>query len=87
MRTTFVGYVDSDYTEDLDKRRSTTGYLFTFAGALVCWRYILQTTVALSTTEADYMAATKAIKEVIWLLGLTNDLGIGQDQVHMMCDS
>ena len=33
------------------------------------------------------MAATKAIKEVIWLLGLTDDLDIGQDQVHVMCDS
>ena len=33
------------------------------------------------------MAATEAIKEVIWLLGLTDDLGVGQDQVHVMCDS
>ena len=79
--------MDSDYTGDLDKRRSTTGYLFILAGAPVCWRSILQSTVALSTTETEYMAATEAIKETIWLLGLIDDLGIGQDQVHVMCDS
>ena len=45
-----VGYVDSDYAGDLDKR-STTGYLFILAGAPVCWRSILQATVSLSTTE------------------------------------
>ena len=60
-----IGYVNSDFAGDLNKRRSTTGYLFTLAGAPVCWRSILQSTVALSTTEAEYMAATEAIKEVI----------------------
>ncbi|VVA40018.1 PREDICTED: Retrovirus-related, partial [Prunus dulcis] len=51
-----VGYVDSDYAGDLDKRRSTTGFVFTIAGGPVSWRSILQSTVALSTTEAEYMA-------------------------------
>ena len=60
-----VGYVDSDYAGDLDKRRSTTGYVFTLAGGPICWRSILQSTVALSTTEAEYMAVTEAFKEAI----------------------
>ena len=60
-----VGYVDSDYAGDLDKRRSTTGYLFTMAGGPVCWRSTLQSTVALSTTEAEYMAVTEVFKEAI----------------------
>ena len=51
-----IGYVDSDYVGDLDKRRSTTGYVFTFSQAPVSWRSTLQSTVALSTTEAEYMA-------------------------------
>ncbi|KAH9770304.1 hypothetical protein KPL71_012330 [Citrus sinensis] len=57
---TVKGYVDSDFAGDLDKRKSTTGYVFTLAGAAVSWVLKLQTVVALSTTEAEYMAATQA---------------------------
>ena len=60
-----VGYVDSDFAGDLDKRRSTTGYLFTLAKAPVSWKSTLQSTVAVSTTEAEYMAVTEAVKEAI----------------------
>jgi hypothetical protein len=82
-----VGYVDSDYAGDLDKRRSTTGYVFTLAGGPVSWRSTLQNTVALSTTEAEYMAVADAIKEAIWLHGLIEDLGILQKNVKVLCDS
>jgi len=58
-----VGYCDSDFAGDMDKRRSTTGYVFTFAKAPVSWKSTLQSTVALSTTEAEYMAITEAVKE------------------------
>ncbi|KAM2761386.1 hypothetical protein COP1_025857 [Malus domestica] len=82
-----VGYVDSDYAGDLDKRRSTTGFVFTIAGGPVSWRSILQSTVALLTTEAEYMAVTEAIKEAIWLQGLLDDLGVQQDHVDVHCDN
>ena len=82
-----VGYCDSDYAGDLDKRRSTTGYLFTFAKAPVSWKSTLQSTVALSTTEAEYMAITEAVKEAIWLQGLLEDLGVGQKHIDVFCDS
>ena len=72
-----VGYCDSDYAGDLDKRRSTTGYVFTLVKAPVSWKSTLQSTVALSTTEAEYMAITEAVKEAIWLQGLLDDLGVG----------
>ncbi|KAH9684220.1 hypothetical protein KPL71_027928 [Citrus sinensis] len=71
-----VGYCDSDFAGDLDKRRSTTSYVFTLGGDPVSWRSILQSTIALSTTEAEYMAATEAVKEAIWLKGLLGDLGV-----------
>ncbi|KAH9724129.1 Integrase catalytic domain-containing protein [Citrus sinensis] len=71
-----VGYCDSDFAGDLNKRRSTTGYVFTLGGGPVSWRSILQSTIALSTTEAEYMAATEAVKEAIWLKGLFGDLGV-----------
>jgi len=44
-----IGYVDSDYVGDLDKRRSTTGYVFALSQTLVSWHSILQSIVALST--------------------------------------
>ena len=76
-----VGYVDSDFAGDLDKRRSTTGYVFTMANGLICWRLILQPTVALSTTEAEYMVIAEAIKEAMWTLGLLGDLGVEQHKL------
>ncbi|KAH9699088.1 Integrase catalytic domain-containing protein [Citrus sinensis] len=82
-----VGYCDSDFVGDLDKRRSTTGYVFTLGGGPVSWRSILQSTVALSTTEAEYMAATEAVKEAIWLKGLLGDLGVIQDNIAVFCDN
>ena len=82
-----VGYCDSNYAGDLDKHRSTTGYVFTLAKAPVCWRSTLQSTVALSTTEAEYMALTEAVKEAIWLQGLLGELGILQEHVKVYCDS
>ncbi|KAL5865755.1 hypothetical protein ACOSQ3_003269 [Xanthoceras sorbifolium] len=82
-----IGYCDSDYAGDLDKRRSTTGYVFTLARAPVSWKSTLQSTVALSTTEAEYMAVTEAVKEAIWLQGLLEDLGIGQKHFKVYCDN
>ncbi|KAL7135286.1 hypothetical protein ABFS83_11G083300 [Erythranthe nasuta] len=79
-----VGYVDSNYKGDLDKQRSTTRYVFTMAGGPFRWRPTLQSTVALSTSEAEYMAVTEAFIEAIWMHGLLNDLGIAQK--HVPCD-
>lgn len=59
-----VGYYDSYYAGDLDKRPSTTGYVFTLAGGAVSWRSMLETPVALSTTEAEYMAPTKPFNHI-----------------------
>ena len=47
---TIKGYVDSDFAGDLDKRKSTSGYVFTHAGGVVSWVSKLRMVVALSTT-------------------------------------
>ena len=75
--------MDSDYAGDLDKQRSTTGYLFSMAGEPVCWCSTLQSTVALFTIEAEYMAVTEAFKEAIWMHSLINDLGILQEHIDV----
>eukprot|EP00253_Pinus_taeda_P028582 PITA_28582 len=61
------GYVDSNFASDLDKRRSTSGYVFVLTGGAILWMSRLQNIVALSTTEAEYIAASHACKEAIWL--------------------
>jgi len=54
-----LGYVDSDFAVDVDNWRSTTGHVFTLGSGAVSWVSRLQKTVALSMTEAEYVAATK----------------------------
>ncbi|KAH9783016.1 hypothetical protein KPL71_009155 [Citrus sinensis] len=75
------------HNPDLDKRRSTTGYVFTLGGGPVSWRSILQSTIALSTTEAEYVAATETVKEAIWLKDLLGDLGVIQENIAVFCDN
>ena len=62
-----TGYSDSDYAGDLQTRRSTSGYIFQVCGAPVSWTSKRQSSVSLSTTEAEYTAASLATKEAIWL--------------------
>ncbi|MDM1359841.1 Ty1/Copia family ribonuclease HI, partial [Myroides marinus] len=63
------GYVDTDFAGDIDNRKSTTGFVFTLGGTATSWTSNLQKIVTLSTTEAEYVAATKVGKEMIWLHG------------------
>ena len=65
--TTLIGYCDANWGNDTFTRKSTTGYLFQLCGGLITWSCKRQATVALSSTEAEYMALTHATKEAIWL--------------------
>ncbi|KAL2653776.1 hypothetical protein R1flu_021904 [Riccia fluitans] len=62
---TLVGSVDSDYAQDLDTRRSTTGYVMTLGGGCITWRSVLQKCKTLSTIEDEYVVVTEAAKEAI----------------------
>jgi hypothetical protein len=62
-----IGYCDADYAGDLDTRKSTTAYVELMHGGAVTWRSVLQPTVALSTAEAEYMAAAGAAREALWM--------------------
>jgi hypothetical protein len=68
------GYVDSDMVGDKDSKRSTTGYVFTIGGTTLSWISKLKKVVALSTTEVEYIVATEASKEMIWLQGFMEEL-------------
>jgi len=82
-----VGYSDSDFAGDLDRRRSLTDYAFTLSGCAISWKATLQSTVTLSAIEAEYMAVTETVKEAIWLRGLVEDLGLHQGITTIFCDS
>jgi hypothetical protein len=62
-----LGYADADWGGDLDTRRSTTGYVFKTFGSVVAWKSRRQATVALSTTEAEYMSSADCARQAIWL--------------------
>jgi hypothetical protein len=70
-------FSDSDYAGNEDTRRSTTGCVVMFNGGAVIWQSRRQPTVALSTTEAEYMALTEAAKEVKWIRTFLAELGYG----------
>eukprot|EP00253_Pinus_taeda_P002288 PITA_02288 len=71
---------------DLDKRRSTAGYVFTLAGGAISWMSKLQETIALSTTKVEYIAASDASKEAIWLKRLLDKIGRMEEKVNVFCD-
>jgi transposase InsO family protein len=81
------GFCDSDYASDKTTRRSTTGYVFTLHGAAISWCSKRQQTVALSTAEAEYMAAAAAIKDALWLRKLLPELGIPCDSIEIKADN
>eukprot|EP00253_Pinus_taeda_P025478 PITA_25478 len=83
--TTVNGF--SDWAGDLDQRRSTSGYVFNLFGGAVSWMSKKQSVVALSTTEAEYMAATHASKEAVWLQRLCSSMGLVQGAIRIDCDS
>lgn len=65
---------DSDYVGSTDTRKSFTWLVFTLHGTTMSWKSNLQSIVALSTTEAQYIATTEAIKEGIWLLRISDEM-------------
>ena len=87
MEIVVTYFTDSDYTGDLDRRRSQIRYIFTLAGSAVSWKASLQSTVALSTTETEYMARIEATKEALWLKGLVQDRKLKQKEFELHCDS
>jgi hypothetical protein len=72
------GYVDSDWAGCIDTRKSTTGYLLMFNGAAVSWKSKRQNVVALSSAEAEFMAASALVQEVIYIRKLLQRLGYTQ---------
>lgn len=82
-----IGFVNSDFATNLYTRKSQTSWIYTLFGSAISWKSPLQSVVALSTTEAEYIAITKAIKEDIWLKGILGEFGVDQRAVPLNCDN
>jgi hypothetical protein len=75
-----LGYCDADWAADRDERKSITGYAFMLCGGAISWQSKKQTTVALSTVEAEYMAVATAAKEALWWRAQLSGLGFDTSQ-------
>ena len=85
-----LGYTDSDFQGDKDSRKSTSGSVFTLGGGSVVWRSIKQSSIADSTMEAEYIAASEAAKEAVWLKNFLSDLEVVPNMdkpITLYCDN
>jgi hypothetical protein len=71
-----MAYVDSDWAADKIWCRSVTGYFFKLADGIISWHTHAQKTVALSSTEAEYMAISDCSHQAIWIKTMLEELGI-----------
>ena len=84
-------FVDADFAGGYHKDEpsnprdclSRTGFIIKYAGCPIVWSSKLQSTIALSTTEAEYMALSMACREVIYLINLTGELH--EEGVELIC--
>jgi len=81
-----IGFVDAAYANDLAKRRSTTGYVFTYSGGAVVYRSKTQSLTALSSTEAEFIAAVTAAKTAKYIRSVLKELGFEQSAPTPMCE-
>jgi hypothetical protein len=84
----FVGYSDSDHAGDIDTSKSTSGTLFFLGKCLVSWQSVKQQVVALSSCQAEYITASTASTQALWLARLLGDLlGRETGAVELRVDS
>ena len=62
---TLLSYADADWASDINDHKSTSGYVFTLGGRAISWNSKKQSTVTLSSTEAEYITGCHAAKEAI----------------------
>ena len=72
---TLYAYVDSDYAGDTIDRKSMTGFLMKIGHGLISWAAKKQSSVALSTCEAEYFAMSVAGQEILWLRSVLAEMG------------
>ena len=82
-----ITFCDSDYGSDPDTRKSQSGMLVKLAGAAICWKSRKQDTVALSSTEAEYVSLSDSIRQLIWIRSLLGEIGFEIPTVPLCGDN
>ena len=82
-----IRYSDMDQAVDTDDHRSTNGYCYTLIGACIAWQTCKRRTVALSSTEAKYMALTETAKHGQWAIQLLQQLDFEVSTIELYSDS
>ena len=84
------GYTDASFQSDIDDYRSQSGFVFCLNGGAISWKSSKQETVADSTTEAEYIAASDAAKEAVWIKKFITGLDVVpsiSNPVDLYCDN
>ena len=84
------GYSDAAFQTDIEDSKSQSGYVFCLNGGAVSWKSSKQDTVADSTTESEYIAASEAAKEAVWIKKFITGLGVVPsvlDPIGLHCDN
>jgi hypothetical protein len=82
-----AGFSDSDYGNCVDIGRSVSAYIFRLGLSTISWWSQKQKSVSTSTTEAEYVALSKAAKHFMWLKTALEDLGFPGTPMAMLCDN
>lgn len=83
-----VGFTDSDWVGAIDDRRSTSGHVFFLGSKVISWSSKKQSTVALSTAEAEYILAISIVCQAVWIRRILADLCQEQNTTtNLYCDN
>src|SRR3954468_23942021 len=82
-----VGFCDADYAGDRIERKSTSGSCQFLGSHLISWYSKKQATIALSTTEAEYVAAADCSTQMLWMKSQLEDYQIYESNIPIFCDN
>lgn len=86
--TGLTGYTNADWASSLEDKKSTIGYMFFLGSSAISWCSKKRHTIALSSTKSIYRATSVAVKEIIWLRRILEDLQYKQAQATILwCDN
>jgi len=85
--STLVGFFDADFAGNKTDRKSTSGTCQFFGNSLVSWFNKKQNSVALSTAEAEYIAAGSCCAQILWMKQQLEDLGVFLKEIPIRCDN